>query len=64
MGNLRNRRQKSARKVLTPKEDENKKEKRREDSRNHRHSLDQKILPIPTQQIPDVEVEEDNAMLM
>ena len=63
MGNLRNSRQKSARKVLTPKEAGNKKEEKREDSRNRRHSLDEQILPIPAQQIPDIEAEEDNATL-
>ena len=40
------------------------KKREREDSRNHWHSLDEQILPIPTQQIPDVEAYEDNAMLM
>ena len=39
MGNVRNRSRKLARKVLTPKEVENKKEEKREDSRNCRHSL-------------------------
>ena len=34
-----------------------------EDSRNHQHSLDEKIVPIPAQQIPNVEAEEDNATL-
>ena len=48
----------------TPEEFENKKEKKREDSRNCRHSLDGKILPIPTKQVPDLEAEEDNATLM
>ena len=47
MGNVRNRGRKSARKVLTPEEAENKKEKNREYSRNRRHSLDEKIVPIP-----------------
>ena len=51
------------RKVLTPKEDEKKKEKKRKDSRNHRHSLDEQIVPIPAQQIPDVEAEEYNTTL-
>ena len=47
MGNVCNRsRQKSARKVLTPEEAEKKKEKKREYSRNRRHSLDEKIVPI------------------
>ena len=46
---------------VTLEEDENKKEKKREGSRNHRHSLDEQIVPIPTQQIPDAEDEEDNA---
>ena len=63
MGNVRNRGRKLARKVLTLEEAENKKEKKGEDSRNHRHSLHEKIVPIPPQQIPDVEVEEDNATL-
>ena len=36
MGNVRNRGRKSARKVLTLEEAENKKEKKREDSRNRR----------------------------
>ena len=63
MGNVRNRGRKLAAKVLTPKEAENKKEKKREDSRNRRHSLNEQIVPIPTQQILDVEVEEDNATL-
>ena len=40
-----------------------KKQKKREDSRNYRLSLDEKIVPIPTQQIPDVEAKEDNATL-
>ena len=61
MGNLHNCRRKSTRKVLPLKEAENKKEKKREDSRNRQHSLDEQILPIPTQQIPNVEAEEDNA---
>ena len=51
------------RKVLTPEEAENKKEKMREDSRNRRHSLHEQIVPIPPQQIPDVEAEEYNATL-
>ena len=63
MGNVRNRGKKSARKVVTSEEAENKKEKKREDSRNRRHSLDEQILPIPAQQIPHVEAEEDNATL-
>ena len=63
MGNVRNRGRKLARKVLTLEKDENKKEKRREDSRNRQHSLDEKIVPIPTQQVPDIEAEEDNATL-
>ena len=58
MGNVRNRGQKSARKVLTPEEAENKKEKKREDSRNRRHSLHEQIVPIPPQQIPNVEAKE------
>ena len=49
--------------MLTSEEVENKKEKKREYSRNSRRSLDGKILPIPAQQIPDVEAEEDNATL-
>ena len=49
MGNVCNRGRKSARKVLTLKEAENKKEEKREDSRNHRHSLHEKIVPIPPQ---------------
>ena len=40
-----------------------KKTKIREVSRNRRHSLDEKIVPIPPQQIPDVEAGEDNATL-
>ena len=48
MGNLRNRGCKSARKVLTMEEDE---EKEREESRNHRHSINEKILSIPTQHV-------------
>ena len=63
MGNVCNRGCKSKRKVLTLEEAENKKEKKREDSRNRRHSLHEKIVPIPPQQIPDVEAEEDNATL-
>ena len=63
MGNVRNRGRKSTRKVLTLEEAENKKEKKREDSRNRRHSLHEQIVPIPPQQIPDVEAEEDNATL-
>ena len=47
MGSVCNRVRKSARKVLTPEEAENKKEKKREDSRNRRHSLHEKIVPIP-----------------
>ena len=49
--------------MLTPKEVENKKEKKREDSRNCRHSLDEQTLPIPAHQEPNVEAEEDNATL-
>jgi len=63
MGNVRNRGRKSARKVLTPEEAENKKQKKREDSRNRRHSLDEQIVPIPPQEIPDPEAKEDNATL-
>ena len=63
MGNVRNRGQKLARKVLTLEEAENKKEKKREDSRNHCYSFDEKILPIPAQQVPNIEAEEDNATL-
>ena len=55
MGNVRNRGRKSTRKVLTPDEVENKKEKKREDSRNRLHSLDEQIVPILSQKIPDVE---------
>ena len=40
-----------------------KKKKKKEDSRNRRHSLHEKIVPIPPQQIPDVEAEEYNATL-
>ena len=57
MGNVRNRGRKLARKVLTPEEAENKNKKQREDSRNRRHSLDEQIVHIPPQQIPDVEAE-------
>ena len=64
MGNLRNCRRKSVRKVLTPEEAEIKKEKKRADSRNRRNSLDEQILPIPAQQIPDVEAEQYNALYM
>ena len=39
------------------------KNKKRDDSRNHRHSLHGQIIPIPPQQIPDIEAEEDNATL-
>ena len=63
MGNVRNRGRKLVRKVLTQEEDENKKEKKREDSRNRQHSLDEQILPILAQQIPNVEAEEDNSTL-
>ena len=49
--------------MLTPKEAENKKQKKREDSRNRQHSLHEQIVPIPPQQIPDVEAEEYNATL-
>ena len=38
MGNVCNRGQKSARKVLTPEEAEKRKRKKREYSRNHRHN--------------------------
>ena len=34
-----------------------------EDSINHQHSLDEKILPIPAQQVPNVQAKEDNATL-
>ena len=34
-----------------------------EDSRNHQHSFDEQILPIPAQQVPNVKAEEDNATL-
>ena len=40
-----------------------KKLKKREDSRNCRHSLDEQIVPIPHQEIPDLEDKEDNATL-
>ena len=63
MGNVCNRGRKSARKVLTPEEAENKKEKKRVVSGNHQHSLDEKILPISAQQIPNVEAEEYNVTL-
>ena len=63
MGNVRNRGRKSARKVLTPEEAENKKQKKREDSRNRWHSLDEQIVPIPPQEIRDLEAKEDNATL-
>ena len=63
MGNACNRGRKSARKVLTLNEAENKKEKKREDSRNRRHSLHEQIVPFPPQQIPDIEAEEYNATL-
>ena len=49
IGNVRNRGRKSARKVLTPEEAENKKH--------------EQIVPISPQQIPDVEAKEDNATL-
>ena len=49
--------------MLTPEEAENKKEKKREDSRSRRHSLHEQIVPIPPQQILDVEAEEYNAIL-
>ena len=62
MGNVRNRGRKSARKVLTPEEAENKKQKK-EDSRNRRHSLDDQIVPITPQEIPNLEAKEDNATL-
>ena len=63
MGNVRSIGRKSARKVLTLEEAEKKKEKKRQDSRNHQHSLDEKIVLIPAQQIPGVETEEDKATL-
>ena len=63
MGNVCNRGQKSARKVLTLEEAKKKKEKKSEDSRNRQHSLHEQIVPIIPQQIPNVEVEEDNATL-
>ena len=62
-GNVCNRDWKSARKVLTLKEAKNKKEKKRKDSIKRRHSLDEKILPISDQQIPDIEAEEHNTTL-
>ena len=39
------------------------KNKKREDSRNCRHSLHEQIVPIPPQEIPDLEAKEDNATL-
>ena len=63
MGNVLNRGQKLARNMLTLEEFGNKKEKKREVSRNWWHSLDEQLLPIPAQQIPNVEVEEDNETL-
>ena len=39
------------------------KNKKREDSRNRRHSLHEKIVPIPPQEIPYLEAKEDNATL-
>ena len=39
------------------------KTKKREDSRNRWHSLHEKIVPIPPQEIPDVEAKEDNGTL-
>ena len=38
------------------------KNKKREDSRNRRHSLDEQIVPIPPQQIPDVDAKEAGYM--
>ena len=49
--------------MLTLEEAENKKENKREYSRNHRHSFDEKILPIPAQQVLNLEAKEDNATL-
>ena len=47
------------RKVLPPEEDENKNknknENKREDSRKRQHSLNEQIVPILPQHIPDVE---------
>ena len=63
MGNVCNRGKKLVRKLRTLEEAENKKEKKREDLRNRRHSLDEQIVPLPPQQKPDVEAEEDNATL-
>ena len=63
MENVHNRGRKSARKVLTPEEVENKKQKKREDSRNRRHSLHEQIVSIPPQEIHDIEAKEDNATL-
>ena len=40
-----------------------KKKKKREDSRNRWYSLHEQIVPIPPQQIPDVEAKEDNSTL-
>ena len=49
MGSVCNRGRKSTRKVLTLEEAKNKKLKKREDSRNRHHSLDEKIVPILAQ---------------
>ena len=51
------------RRCLHRKNLENEKEKKREDSINCRHSLDEKIVSILAQQIPDVEAKEYNATL-
>ena len=51
MGNVRNKGRKSTRKVLTLEEAKKKREKKREESRNHRHSIDEQILPILAQQV-------------
>ena len=47
MGNVCNISHKSMKKVLTLEEAK----KKREESRNRQHSIDEKILPIPTQQV-------------
>ena len=63
MVNVRNRGRKSVRKVLTLEEAENKKQKKRKNSRNRQHSLQEQIVPIPPQEIPDVEAKEYNETL-
>ena len=49
--------------MLTLEEAENKKQNKRKDSRNCPHSLHEQIVPIPPQEIPDIEAKEDNATL-